>query len=250
MSFGPKEIHIKDIALNALGAMIAWFIWSILILIIVFATSSIVSIPGTFNQARLDGWSSNPMFPFILSFITFIATTVSLFLSAILLHMTDGERYKKNRVIYGQLAFFGVLTYLLITPIYIYTGLLNYDNIMIVFILHSIILTFWSSLLLEILNNYRYVLTGFYGSFIALFFTSIFVIMLFSSMESGYAKLLSLLIMLPLINFCLSFFKWIFELAYYHYYKITNLDGLWDIFYQIQQEEEEELREEEMKNTL
>ena len=53
MTFGPQKITIQDIAVNSLGAMIAGFIGSILILIIVFATSSIISIPGTFEQAQL-----------------------------------------------------------------------------------------------------------------------------------------------------------------------------------------------------
>lgn len=249
MSFGPKKITIGDIALNSLGAMIAGFIGSILILIIVFATSSIISVPGTFEQARL-GASTNSMFPFILSFITFIATMVTLVLSAILLHMTDPERYKKNLVTYGQLAFFGILTYLCMTPVYIYMGLSSYENIMIVFIIHCMMLSFGSSLILEILNNYRYILIWFYGSFIGLFFTVIITIILFSSMESGYVKLLSMLIMLPLINTTLVFFKWLFELIYFQYFRLTNLDGLGDIFYQIEQEEKEILKEEEEKNNL
>ena len=74
--------------------------------------------------------------------------------------------------------------------------------------------------------------------------------MLFGSMESGYVKLLSMLIMLPLISICLTFFKWLFELAYFHYYRLTNLDGLGDIFYQIEQEEKEALRDEENKNNI
>lgn len=249
MSFGPNKIAIQDIALNSLWAMIAGFIGSILILIIVFATSSIISIPWTFEQAQL--WAStNSMFPFILSFITFIATMVTLVISAIFLHMTSPERYKKNLVTYGQLAFFGVLTYICITPVYIYMWLSSYENIMIVFIVHSMTLAFGSSIILEILNNYRYILIGFYGSFVGLFFTTILTIILFSSMESGYVKLLSMLIMLPLINTTLIFFKWIFELVYFHYFRLTNLDGLGDIFYQIEQEENEKLKEEEEKNNL
>lgn len=93
------------------------------------------------------------------------------------------------------------------TPIYIYMGLSDYENIMVVFIIHCMMLTFGASLILEILNNYRYILIGFYGSFIGLFFTSVLTLMLFSSMESGYVKLLSMLIMLPLINTTLVFFK-------------------------------------------
>jgi hypothetical protein len=249
MTFWPQKITIQDIALNSLWAMIAGFIGSILILIIVFTTSSIISIPGTFEQASLWG-STNSMFPFVLSFVTFIATMVTLVLSSIFLNMTSPERYKKNITSYGQLAFFGILTYLCMTPIYIYMGLSDYENIMVVFIIHCMMLTFGASLILEILNNYRYILIGFYGSFIGLFFTSVLTLMLFSSMESGYVKLLSMLIMLPLINTTLVFFKWLFELTYFHYNRITNLDGLGDIFYQIQQEEKEKLREEEEKNNI
>ena len=190
------------------------------------------------------------MFPFILSFITFVATTVTLMLSAALLHMTDPERYTWSRVGYAQLWFFGILTYICITPIYISMWMMSYDNIMIVFIIHCIILTFGSTLLLELLNNYRYILTGFYWCFIGLFFTSIFVVSIFTSMGSWYARLISLLIMLPLINTSLVFFKWLFELVYYRYHKLTNLDQLGDIFYQIEQEEKEALREEEQKNIL
>jgi len=249
MSYGPKQIRLSDIGLNALWWMISWFIGSVIILIIVFFASSFISIPWQFEQFSLS-WSTNGLFPFVLSFITFIATLITLILSSILLHMTSPERYKKNTTTYWQLWFFGILTYMCITPVYIYTGLISYDNIMIVFIIHCLVLSFWSSILLEILNNYRYILIGFYGSFIALFFTSIFTILLFWAFDSWYAKLLSLLIMLPLINTCLILFKWLFEFVYYHYNRITNLDWLWDIFYQIQQEEQQLLREEEAKNNL
>lgn len=250
MSFGPKKITLQDIAFNSLGALIAGFIGSILIIIIVFMTSSFLSIPETFQQARLEWWRTNPMFPFILSFITFIATMVTLFLSITLLHMTSPEKYKNNTITYWQLWFFWIFTYLAITPIYIYTGLLDYDNIMNVFILHSILLIFGTSLLLEILNNYRYILTGFYGSFVGLFFTSIIVIAIFNSMETGYAKLISLLFMLPIINTAMTLFKGIFELLYYKYHLLSNTDYLWDIFHRIELEEQEILKEEEQKNNL
>lgn len=249
MPFWPKRVSIQDIGLNALGAMIAGFIGSIFILIIVFGISSIISIPDTFDQARL--WeSTNRMFPFVLSFITFIASMITLMISCLLLHMTDPEKYKGNSVSYWQLGFFWILIYLLVTPIYIVTGLVSYDNIMIVFIIHCMILSFGSSLLLEILNNYRYVLIGFYGSFVWLFCTSIIVVSIFSSITSGSAKLISLLILLPIITTSLIFFKGIFELLYYHYHRFTNQDQLWDIFYQIEQEEQNALREAASINNL
>jgi len=250
MWFGPRKIILSDIALNTLWALIAGFIWSIIILIIVFATSSLISIPNTFDAARLDGWSNNPMFPFVLSFITFFTTMISFFIGATILHMTDPTRYKNSTTAYGQIWIFGIITYLFFTPIYIYTGLINYDYIMIVFIIHCITLSLWNSLILELINNYRYILVWFYGSFIWVFFTSILTIIIFSSVEGGRAKLLSLLIILPLVNTSLTFFKWMFEFLYFHFNRVTNIDSLWDIFYRIEQEELENLREEEIKNNM
>lgn len=186
--------------------MIAGFIGSIIILLIVFITSSLVSIPGTFEQARL-GSNTNAMFPFILSFITFIASSVVLFLSAKLLTMTSPERYDIKLTSYSQLAFFGILIYIFITPIYIYMGIQNYENIMLVFIVHVVILSFGSSLILEILHNYRHILVGIYGSFVGLFIASMITLSIFSSIESGQAKLLSLLIMLPLVHTLLTLTK-------------------------------------------
>ena len=249
MSFGPKEISLQDIWLNTLWALIAWLVGSIIIMIIVFGTSSLVNIPGTFEQARL-GTATNGMFPFILSFITFIATTCSIMLTCFILNLTNPERYKTGAVVYGQIAFFGILTYAFITPIYIYTGLLAYDNILFIFIFHCITLAFGTSIILEVLNNYRYILTGIYGSFVGLFLTSILTLLIFNSFSEWFAKLISLLILFPIINAAIVFFKQLFEFAYFKYNKLTNLDQLWDIFYQIEQEEKRALREEEEKNSL
>ncbi len=249
MSFGPKEITLQDIGINSLWALIAWLVWSIIIMVIVFSTSSLIDIPGTFQQAR-QWTSTNGMFPFILSFITFIATTCSIMLTCFILNLTNPERYNKNGIVYGQIAFFGILTYAFITPVYIYTGLLAYENILFIFIFHCMILAFGTSIILEVLNNYRYILTGIYGSFIGLFLTSMITLTIFNSFTTGQAKLISLLVLFPIINASIVLFKQIFEFGYFKYHKMTNLDQLWDIFYQIEQEEKRALKEEEEKNSL
>jgi hypothetical protein len=48
-----------------------------------------------------------------------------------------------------------------------------------------------------------------------------------------------------LVNMFIAFFRWLFELIYYKYHQLTWYDQLWDIFYQLKIEEEEELREAE-----
>jgi len=248
-NFWPQKIDFRDILINSFWSFIAWFIWSISMFLIIFLLSWFLNIWNKFSSDSV--WlDTSSAFPIILSVIAFIWTSISIYLTYFMLNKTYESKYKKNVVIFWQLAFFWILVYIFMTPIYIYLWLENYNNIIYVFLIHSFILSFWSNLIIEILNNYRYVLLWFYSSFIALFFSSVFILFLFSSFSNSYAKLISLVLLLPILNFSMTFFKQIFENLYYLYYKNTNLDQIGDIFTKIEFEEEEKMTLEEEKNLI
>lgn len=249
MSFWPKNITFQEVLINSLWSLIAWIIWSIFILVITFLLGSSINIVWTFQTS--DIWlNKSPIFPLILSIITLIWTTISIYWTYKLLTITSEEKYKKNIIVTWQILFFAFITYLFITPVYIYLWLVDYEYIMYTFLAHVIIVTFWTNIILEILNNYRHILIWIYWSFIGLFISLIITISIFSSFNSGLAKLISLVILLPIINFTIIFFKQVFEIIYYKYYIYTNQDQLWDIFYQIENEEKELLKIEEEKNNI
>lgn len=250
MIFWPQKLELKDLWMTSLWALISWIVGSIILIILVFSISSFLNVGNTFNAARTWAWELNSIFPLVLSVITFLSTSITIFITYFFLNFAAPERYKKNIIILWQIAFFTFLTYVFIAPVYIYAGLINYDYIMIVFLFHTIIAVFWTSLILEILNNYRHVLISVYWSFVWLFVSIIITSLIFSSFDSGNAKLVSLVFLLPLINFSQVFFKWIFDLIYFHYNRLTNQDQIWDIFYQIEMEEKEILRTEEEKNSI
>ncbi len=245
----PRKINFSDLLVNSLWSFLAWIIWSIIIIIITFFLSNSLDIISTFETARI-GIKTSPIFPLVLSIITLVWTSLASFLTYKIANMTDWEKYKKNIVIFWQIAFFQLLTYLFLAPVYIYTWLINYDNIMLVYIFHVIIVMFGTNLILEILNSFRYILIWFYGSFLWLFFSSIFSLFVFLSFSWWLAKLIVLALLLPLVNFLISFFKQLFEFIYYYYYKTTALDQLWDIFYQVELEDKEKQREEEEKDII
>ena len=58
------------------------------------------------------------------------------------MHMANPDKYKKNIIILGQIAFFTFITYLFIVPIYLYAGAIDYDYIMTVFLLHITLIIF------------------------------------------------------------------------------------------------------------
>jgi hypothetical protein len=153
-------------------------------------------------------------------------------------------------IVLWQIAFLSLLTYIFITPMYIFAWLRDYDYIMIVFLLHIIIVSFWTSIILEIINNYRYILTWLYWSFVWLFISIIITYVVYTSFTSWSAKLISLMLLLPIINFSITFFKQLFEMVYFRYHIYTNNDQLWDIFYRIEQEEKQLQKEEEEKNSI
>lgn len=135
-------------------------------------------------------------------------------------------------------------------PLYIYTWKSNFDMIMFVFTFHVLLIVFWVNIILEIFNNYRYLLLGLYWTIIWLFFSILFCFFIFNTFSAWYSKITILISLLPFSSFIITFFKQLFELVYSMYYRFTTLDPMWDIFYQIEVEEEEKLREEEEKNTI
>jgi len=250
MSFWPQQIELKDLWINSLWALISGIIWSIIMFIIFFLLSSVLNVSSIFSNARSWIWDFNSIFPIILSIIIFLITSIVIFSTYIFQNLVNPERYKKNPIIFGQIAFFTFLTYIFVAPVYVFAWIIDYDYIMVVFLFHCFIVIFWTSIISEILNNYRYILVWLYGSFVWLFVTMIIIVSIFSSFDSGNAKLISLLFLLPLINVWQIFFKWLFEFWYFHYNKITGLDQIGDIFYLIELEDKEVQKDDEEKNSI
>lgn len=238
--FGPPHLSGSDIFLLSVAAFVAGLIGSVFLLVTIFPLSGILQIQEHFHQTFPGNQESSSLFPILLSFISFLATLIVSVVTYLFFHIVDNNRYKKTSIHFGNIAFLSLIVYILFAPIYIWSGMVNYENILIVFILHVLLLGFWNALVLELLNNYRHILVWLYASFSWLILSGLIVFSIFFYFESGFAKLLSLLLLLPLSNFLGTFCKGCFEYLYLKYYKFTGHDQLWDIFYQIEQEVHEE----------
>lgn len=238
---GPRPVYLKDILLNILWTFISWCIWSFLMFILVIIVSKFIDIQTPFKSMEL--WISQavtPVYPFIFSFIVSGSLILVWILTYIFLSLIDPLKFKKTIIHFSQIVLLFVLIYIFILPIYIFAWINDTKDLIMVFIFHSLVAFLWLGILIEILNNYRYILLGFFSSFVSLFLTSFVVYLTFSIFSDGYAKLLSLLFFLPLINISTLLFKQLAEFVYYKYYKLTGYDNLWDIFKQIEKEEIEE----------
>lgn len=245
----PRKQSITNILINSAWALISWITWSIIIIILTFIISNYYNVVWLLSESNL--WVKiSPLFPFILSLITLLWVTINSFLSYHVINMTDPEKYKKNSVLFGQMSLLQIIIYILVIPVYIYVGTKNINNIMIVFSFHILLANFWTHLILEVFNNYRYILVGLYGTILWLVLSIWYTLFVFSSFSVSYSKMIILMSLLPISAFIFSLIKQIFELMYYYYYNFTWLDPIGDIFYQIELEEEENLKEEEEKYTI
>lgn len=246
----PNNISFKDIGINSLWAFIAWISGSVLLLVFVLVSSSIIDIPGEFSAKDALQSTTNIFFPFFLSFVTFVVTEIVLYVTYIFLSYTSPDRYERSGIIFWQIAFASILIYMFITPLYIYAWLSDYNNIIYVFVAHILLLFFMLMLLLEILNNYRYILVWLYGALVSILITGLIAIIIFSFFPAWTAKLIALLVLLPIVNLLSVFFKWVFEYLYYVYYKNTGSDNLWDIFHQLELEADAELKQATEENSI
>lgn len=97
-------------------------------------------------------------------------------------------------------------------------------------------------MILDILNNYRYVLVSVYSSLFSMVISLGLFGVLFSIFSTWIAKMIILILVFPVYNALLIWFKDLLQLGYYSYYQASGVDPIWDIFNRIAQDEEEEYR--------
>lgn len=235
-NYWPKKTNIVDVIINASWTLMSWIIWSIFLIIFVFIITNLMDLPTNLSTQTQFG-SNNPLLPFILSLITFLISFITSYINYYFLSLTESIKYKRSSIHFFNLLLFSIIIYIFFAPIYVIFWINSYENIIFIFIAHIIIINFWVVLLLEIINNYKYILLWFYWSFTWLIITSLISYFIFNFFSTWYARFLSLLLIMPLISWLIVFFKWLFELLYYKYFKLTWNDNLWDIFNQIINEE-------------
>lgn len=226
---GPPRIEATLLGLSVIGSLISGFAGGILVFVSIY-----LFLGGV--QLTTDG-----AFPYVLSLIGLFATTLTAVVTLWLNGYLFPHKYKHSSVVFGQIAIFSILFYVCITPLYIYVGGKQGNWLMFVFTIHVLIAAFGTSLIGEVLSNYRYVLLSIYGSFIGFFVTVMLSIVFFFSNSASSTTLYALMGAIIMVNFFVSGIRFCIEYLYYQYYRSTGNDQLGDIFSQIEAEEQAEV---------
>ena len=161
--FTPHNIKISDIAIFTLWAFVAGVVWSVFLLIIVFVFSPVLEVQQHFQNTLVPVQNQSSFFPMIMSFFSFIASLIVAVSTYVFFCMSDPEKYKRTILHFSNICLFCLILYICMAPVYIFGGGWNYESILIIFVIHILLLFFGISFLLELLNNYRYILVWFYN---------------------------------------------------------------------------------------
>lgn len=223
----PNKVDITYVWLTSIWSIISGFLGWVFIFIAIF-----------FMLQRIDivWWIYAFIFSIVWLFATIIVSSFNLFLNSLIFP----TKYKRWSVIFTQNIIFSIFLYVFITPLYMYLWWLEAKNLIYVFMIHTILGIFGTSVIAEILSSYRYILIWIYGSFFWLFL-SVIITAIILIQTHWEVHIYSLVWMIVVINFSINLIRWLFEYLYYKFYSISWFDWLGDIFYQIEKEEQEEL---------
>lgn len=105
-----------------------------------------------------------------------------------------------------------IFFFILVSPLYIYINSARSDYLIFAFLFHILINILATSLLSEILSNYRYILLSIYGSFIGFMITSGLSVVFFLHFSPSKTALYSLIGVIIVINFIITLCRSLFEL--------------------------------------
>lgn len=226
---GPPRVDIIQVGLSSLWSIVSGFIGSIII---------VLSIYLFLKSAQSFIW----IYPYIyISTVTMamlITSAINIFMNKII----NPEKYKRWSIVFTQVFLLNIFLYIILIFAYVFVANKNIDYLIYIFSAHVIIAMLGASLLTEILSSYRYVLLGIYWSIIWSLFSILLTSIVFLSLWESNKNLYVLIWLLIIINFATISIKSLFEYLYHLYYTKTWMDQLWDIYYQIELEEKEQLK--------
>lgn len=223
---GPPRVDFIQVWLTSIWSIIAWFVWSIIILIAIY-----------FFLQKAQWFDS--IYAYIYIATATVATLVTAWINYVMNKIINPDKYKRWSTIFVQNFFLTIFIFSVLIFAYVIVAAKNKDFLIYIFTLHITIAMLWYSLISEILSSYRYSLIWIYWTYIwcllSILLTSSVLITLWGSSKSLYI----LIWLLIVINFSINTVKSLFEFFYYSYYSSTWMDQLWDIYYQIEKEEKE-----------
>lgn len=193
--------------LRLIAGSVGGVLGSLVILLIFILGASILD-PLT-SGSGLDDVS--PIFVFVVLIMIFLGSTVSNILSAWLMALSEGGKYRRISSSIYQIFIVNLIIFILLAPVYFITAGVNISITAYVIALQIVLSAQVSALILEVVSNSRHALVGVYGTTFAILLSAAGLFLLSGFVESPQILLFTAL---PVVWGSIAFVGGIFTILY------------------------------------
>ncbi len=251
-AYGPRKMSFFTLVLKTFAGLAGGVAGTLVLLMIFLLTSSILQ--PVLSPAEAAAQEISSLFIFILMAMIFATSLVSSLIGPLLLSYTERERYTRITTALSQIFIINVVIFAFMAPLYLTTSTTRLDLTAYVAGLQIILSATASTLILELIHDYRYALLTVYTTMLGILVATAGSFFMYTAFGRAGATIL-LFISLPLIWSVIGFFQGAFTMFYYWLYSNYGVDFLatstsYGVDYGIpEQNEEEESEEVEREDT-
>lgn len=218
--FGPRKVSLLTLVFRTLAGLGGGVMGTAVLLFAVFLGSSVLSsISGDGETAAL-----NPLVIFIFMAVVFLSSCLSNCISALLIQLTDREKYKMISSAVYQVFVANLVLFISTVPVYIIVSGVSIEMMVYVAAIQILISVMASALILEILSDAKYALLGVYSMIFGLLAASAVNFALYQLAGQNGAVLL--FAALPVIWMMVGLFNGLTGMAYRFVYESYGVDFL------------------------
>lgn len=223
-SYGPRKMSFFTVVLKTFAGLVGGIAGTLVLLLIFLSTSSILQpVLGTTVENEFASGEVSPLFMVILMSMIFATSLISSMLSTFLLAYTERDRYTRIATTMSQVFIINIVIFAFVLPIYLTTSTTRLELTAFAAILQIILSAASSSLILELIHDYRYSLLAVYTTVLGVLVATGITFMLY--ITSGNTTVV-LFAALPTLWFFIGLSQGVLAMIYYWIYQTWGSDFL------------------------
>ena len=246
--YGPRKMSFLTLILKTFSGLAGGIAGTLVLLIIFLLASSILQ--PVLAPAEAAAQEISPLFIFVLMAMIFATSLISSLIAPLLLSYSERDRYTRVTTALSQIFILNIVIFAFLVPIYLTTSTTRLELTAYVAGLQVILNALASSIILELIHDYRYSLLAVYTTVLSILVAAAVNIFLYTA----FGATILLFAALPINWTTIGFFQAALTMFYYWLYQNYGIDFLatstsYGVDYGIPDSSEEEAEEPQKEDT-
>lgn len=214
----PPKMGLATVLFRTIAGVFSGALGSAVIFLVIILTQSLIA--GVFDSDM----SFNPVFIFIVLVMAFLSLQVAAIASTSLFAYIQSYKYTRLTSTLVQIFLINLLMFVVMIPAYVVVSQLDSEAIIYVGATHVVFSLIASTLIMEIMTQYRYAILSVYSTIASVMLA--ILIILFVQFSLSDILIVPLMLMLPIAWGCIGLFLGLGEMAYNWVYETYGVDYL------------------------